>query len=647
MLTRMKHVLLMAGFLVLCGSAVFAHETVITILHVNDTHAHLDSFGPKNIHMEGELGGIARAATIINEVRATEPNVLLLHAGDISHGDLFFNKFLDIPELNLMRSLGFDAMTVGNHEFDLGPDPLTYCLSAALPNGEIPLLSANLDMSGYPALTNWVHPWIIKTVGGVKVGIFGMTVFDDPMNMPAPVVISPDIVPAAVKAIDDLHAQGAKVIICLSHLGIRYDRVLASAVSGIDFIVGGHDHELLSTPEAVTSPSGKRTLIVQAGDSYKYVGELRIAVRGDGSVNLKDWHTIPVTRKVPAVPEIQAVVDGLKAEIVAQYGRVYDRMIAMALAPLEKEFDSDSPLRDTPLGNLVTDAFRRLTGTQIAFTPLGLISEKIYQGPIVGADVFRAMSYGYDPAGSGYGFHLVSFTIQGMELVKALEITLAQVESNTDFFPQVSGMKFTYDLRNQPGGRVDLSSIRIGSGRLNPAAEYTVTANEAVAYLLGQLGVTITDVQPRAEFEYPVVHDFVKKLCVVMYRPEGRIRDVSVACGRNEKALAQMEEETPRQEVEGSAAKEYALLGGYPNPFNPSTTVRFALRATSRVSMKIYNSIGQEVTTLVDGREDAGLHEVRWDASSVASGVYFCRMTAADENGAGQFTATQKLLLVK
>jgi len=73
----------------------FAHETVITILHVNDTHAHLDSFGPKNIHMEGELGGIARAATIINEVRATEPNVLLLHAGDISHGDLFFNKFLD------------------------------------------------------------------------------------------------------------------------------------------------------------------------------------------------------------------------------------------------------------------------------------------------------------------------------------------------------------------------------------------------------------------------------------------------------------------------------------------------------------------------------------------------------------------------
>ena len=148
MLTRMKHVLLMAGFLVLCGGAVFAHETVITILHVNDTHAHLDSFGPKNIHLEGELGGIARAATIISEGRATEPNVLLLHAGDISHGDLFFNKFLDIPELNLMRSLGFDAMTVGNHEFDLGPDPLTYCLSAALPNGEIPLLSANLDMSG-------------------------------------------------------------------------------------------------------------------------------------------------------------------------------------------------------------------------------------------------------------------------------------------------------------------------------------------------------------------------------------------------------------------------------------------------------------------------------------------------------------------
>ena len=104
--------------------ALAARPATITLLHVNDTHSHLDAWGPKDRHLDGTLGGMAKAASVIAAVRATEPNVLLLHAGDVFHGDLFFNEYFGVPELQLMKQLGFDAMAVGNHEFDFGPDVL-------------------------------------------------------------------------------------------------------------------------------------------------------------------------------------------------------------------------------------------------------------------------------------------------------------------------------------------------------------------------------------------------------------------------------------------------------------------------------------------------------------------------------------------
>ncbi len=167
--------------------ALEARPATITLLHVNDTHSHLDAWGPKDRHLEGTIGGMAKAASVIAAVRASEPNVLLLHAGDVFHGDLFCTEYFGVPELQLMQQLGFDAMAVGNHEFDLGPD----VLAAAYRGGTRPLLSANLDLSEYPALATWIKPNTIKEVGGVSVGIFGMTVPDDVMNMPAPTRCAP------------------------------------------------------------------------------------------------------------------------------------------------------------------------------------------------------------------------------------------------------------------------------------------------------------------------------------------------------------------------------------------------------------------------------------------------------------------------
>jgi 5'-nucleotidase/UDP-sugar diphosphatase len=512
-------------------SALEARPATITLLHVNDTHSHLDAWGPKDRHLEGTVGGMAKAASVIAAVRASEPNVLLLHAGDVFHGDLFFNKYFGVPEFQLMKQLGFDAMAVGNHEFDFGPDVLAGSLAAAYGAGTLPLLSANLDLSGYPALENWIRPNIIKKVGGVSIGIFGMTVPDDVMNSPAPVVIlgagDPELLmEIAAQQVAELRTNGAEVVICLSHLGVLYDRALAATVPGIDIIVGGHDHYVFERPEVVTNPEGKPTLILQAGSHYEYVGRLRFTLDA-GAVKVSSYKLLPVDERVRPLPQVQGVVDELKRGIVDTYGDVYELRLATAVCDLETATEPNRPERDSAMGDLITDALRAKTGTDIAITANGLISEGIFKGPIVGIDLFRPVSYGYDQA-TGLGLKIATFRITGAELIKSLEIGLAYLGINEDFFLQVSGISFAYDPRAAAGARVLLQSVRVHGQPLDPYRTYSVTVNEAIAALLPMMGVEVSELENLSDLEYDVLKDRVVSLHRVDVRPEGRIVDVSV-----------------------------------------------------------------------------------------------------------------------
>jgi len=526
-------------------SAVPAQAATITLVHVNDTHSHLDAWGPKDRNLDGTIGGMAKAATMITEVRAHEPNVLLLHAGDVFHGDLFFNKYFGVPEFELMKQLGFDAMAVGNHEFDFGPDVLAFALGTAFGGETLPLLSANLDMTGYSVLTTWIKPSIIKEVGGVRIGIFGMTQPDDVLNMPDPVKILggyPDtatLLGIAGLTAAQLRAGGAEVVICLSHLGVLYDQAIAANVPGIDIIVGGHDHYVFEQPLAVTNPEGKRTLILQAGDHYEYVGKLRFSVKR-GAVKVQDYALLPVDRKTPPLLEVQNVVDELKLGIVATYGDVYRTTLARATRDLEMSTNPKQPKRDSAMGNLITDALREETGTDIAITANGVISEGIFKGPVVGIDVFRPVSYGYDKA-TGLGLKIATFEITGAELVKALETTLSYVGVNEDFLLQVSGMSFQYDAGAPVGSRVLLESVRVQGHPLNPSATYTATVNEALALLVPAMGVKVSKLKLLPDLEYNVLKDFIMDLGRVNYHSEGRILDVTRRqCG--------VQDEVPPQE---------------------------------------------------------------------------------------------------
>ncbi len=516
-------------------------QTPLTIVHVNDTHSHVDSWGPHDSNLEGTIGGLERAATLVATMRATEQNMLLLHAGDAFHGDLFFNAYFDVPELLILKQLGLDAMAVGNHEFDLTPLALIGALNTVAPiaqGASFPMTSANLDFSACPAptpeepvtcalLPYWIKPGLIKEVGGVKVGIFGMTIPTDPIMQPAPVVVRPNVADFARATIADLRSQGAQVIVLLSHLGLAADRALLAQVSGIDLVVQGHDHALYDAPVMLDDADGRQVPAVSAGEHYGNVGRLRLHYQEGVGVTVDAWDVLPVDQTVPPLEPVAAEVDKLKAGIVAKYGDVYQTVVGWAPWFISKRYDPEHQLRDTGMGNLITDALRYRTRTQIALPVTGLVSEGIYEGPIVGADVFRPVSFGYDQA-TGLGFKIATLDITGAELLKGMENCLANVTNGDTYDLQFSGLVYRYDSSKPVGSRVVPGSVRVHGWRIDPARTYSLTVNEGIALLLPKLGIQVSNLHLLEDFEYQALRDYIALLHFVPYTPQGRIRDVAV-----------------------------------------------------------------------------------------------------------------------
>ncbi|MBE0712468.1 MAG: bifunctional metallophosphatase/5'-nucleotidase, partial [Candidatus Aminicenantes bacterium] len=440
-----------------------AQTKTLTILHANDTHSALLPFGNPSFPgpfawlaaahgraaVVRESGGIARMATLIKKIRAMKKNVLALHAGDVFVGSFEFNKYLGYPELKIMENL-YDAMSLGNHEFDLGLDALAGVISGQLAGGDpvaLPLLNANIDFTGLP-LAGMVQESIIRTIGGVKVGIFGV-VNEDAENYSAEVIsrFSGDVYTVAGTQAGHLRTAGCEVVICLSHLGTMADLMgLADNVPGIDIIVGGHSHDLFE--EAVVR-GGK--IIVQAGDYGRDLGELTVSIDPVGKVSLVDWYVHPVDSRIKPDPRLQGQLNVLRNGVVRdpRFGPVYSQIVALAGRTIEKDWPKTGANRDGALGNLVTDAMKKAltnAGFQVdcVLDAFGYTATSIQAGKVVGADVLRAVPYGYDPV-SGLGFKLVLAPLPGSLILGGLEYSTSFVEFTSALSIQPSGLTFAYD----------------------------------------------------------------------------------------------------------------------------------------------------------------------------------------------------------
>ena len=364
----MKNLLLTFTAFILFTSLLFSQPDTLTILHVNDSHSTLEAIGPRDANLKGTLGGVSRIATLVGMTRMTDPNVLFLHAGDISIGDVFFNKNFHVPELQILSALGVDAMTVGNHEFDLGPEALLGSLQYSFPvaTDAFPILTANVDFSDptISGLQDYVDAYTIKEFGDLKVGIFGLTTpATNLLSNPSPAVVSDDIVTIAATMVGTLRTvENCDVVIFLSHLGVALDQVIVSYVPGINVIVGGHDHYKYEEPITMTDPMGGTTWIVQAGSNYLNAGKMKLLVDGT-NVQLLAYQLIPIDTNIPQEPTVQAIVDGMIADIETFYGiPFFTQPMGYASSFFEEEAKDLLTLgvHDTPLGNLVADAFRSL-----------------------------------------------------------------------------------------------------------------------------------------------------------------------------------------------------------------------------------------------------------------------------------------------
>lgn len=461
-----------------------------TILFTHDLHSH---FLPQSTEDGGESGGYARLKTAIDRERAQHPDALVVDGGDFSIGSLIQTLYTTrAAELRTMGALGYDAATLGNHEFDHTGAGLARMLNAAVDSGDpLPaLLEANYapspDNPDREAILSamdrcGVQETLLLERGGVTYGLFGLMGVDSHDCAPTSGFSLEDMAQAARRCVDTLEARGADFILCLSHAGTEggkgEDYKLARAVDGIDVIVSGHTHTTLAQPIVVNG-----TYIVSAGPYCENLGSLTLEKDGD-NLRLVDYHLVPIDETLPDDPDLAALVEDWKDQVGATYlkpyGLSYDQVLARS--------DLDLPLprsgvqEGSALGELVADAFLyaaseadRAAGREspvtVAVTADGVLRAPLSAGDITVSQAFDVLSMGVGGDGTS-GFPLVAVYLTGAELRDALEVDA----SVTPIMPAAqlycAGAQYSFNTHRMFFNRVTDAALYQETVRVEPASD--------------------------------------------------------------------------------------------------------------------------------------------------------------------------------
>ncbi|HOA36963.1 MAG TPA: metallophosphoesterase [Flavihumibacter sp.] len=281
--------------------AAEARDQRLTILHTNDVHSRLEPFPMDGSRNQG-LAGVAARAKAIEAIRAEGGHVVLLDAGDIFQGTPFFNFYKGEPEMKAMTMLGYDACTMGNHDFDTGMDNF----ATQLQHANFPVLLCNYDFTGTP-LEHKTIPYTILKKGKLKIGITGVGIEMKglvPENLYGATQYLDPIV-AANRVADDLKKkQGCDMVICLSHLGFKYkepakvsDEVFAAESANIDLIIGGHTHTFFVKPLAYRNKLGRDVIVNQVGWAGIILGRLDYVFSSNKDKNLEASQSVLIGKK--------------------------------------------------------------------------------------------------------------------------------------------------------------------------------------------------------------------------------------------------------------------------------------------------------------------------------------------------------------
>ncbi|KAB2336853.1 bifunctional metallophosphatase/5'-nucleotidase [Cytobacillus depressus] len=515
----------------------------LSIMHTNDTHAHLDN--------------VAKRSTAIKEVRAKKKDSLLIDAGDVFSGTLYFNEFRGKADLEFMNYMKYDVMTFGNHEFDLGSSPDGHkALSEFVKNAKFSFVSANVDFSNdelfngiyhggtianKPSQGN-IYSGIIKEVNGEKIGIFGLTT-EETADISSPGKVKfQNYIEQAKKAVKSLEDQGVNKIIAVTHIGYddnpEYDNdlELAAAVPGIDIIVGGHSHTELKKPVVIDKDKdGKAkdpTVIVQAYQYSDFLGTLNVEFDDKGRVVGQAGKLIKVADKTEdpvAAKMLKQYSDKIKEVKNTETGAV---STVELLNPRASETSSVSVrANETALGNLITDGMLDKAkefnkDTVIAMQNGGGIRAALDKGPITLGDVLTVLPFGNT---------LATMKLTGAEINEALEHSVSQTPKEHGGFLHVSGMKFTYDSSKPAGSKVVSVEVQGADGTytaLDKTKEYVIATNAFTAkggdnYDVFKKAYEAGRVTDLGLSDWENLRDYVTKLKTVEPKVEERIVDIA------------------------------------------------------------------------------------------------------------------------
>ncbi len=527
-----------ASILALSSGVSFADYT-LNILHINDWHSRIESNNKFESTCSAEeegkgecFGGAARLVTAIGDRRKAldGQNVLLLNGGDNFQGSLFYATYKGAAEAEFLNLMKFDAMTVGNHEFDDGEEALVPFLEKV----QFPVLSANVLASHKSKVGDRIKPSIVLEVGGQKIGIIGAVTNDTPeVASPGPdIMIANDI--AGIKdEVAKLTAQGVNKIIALTHVGYPRDMDLIAKIPGVDVVVGGHSHTLLHNSDAkaagpyptmIDNPDGYKVPVTQAASYSKYLGEFKVVFDDNGVVKeakgdplILDATIKPDETVLARIKELGAPIEELKLKEVSETTEAIDGSRDNCRA------------RECAMGNLIADAMIDRTkdqGVTIAIQNGGGIRASIDAGTITMGEVLTVLPFQNT---------LATFQLTGADLRASLEAGLSEIEEGKGKFPQVAGLKYAFDKSVAPnGGRLKSVEVKDGDNwaPLDDAKLYTIATNNFVRgggdgyKLFADKAQNAYDFGPSLE---QVVADYLTAKRPFTPKLDGRITEIAAA----------------------------------------------------------------------------------------------------------------------
>ena len=447
----------------------------LTIMHTNDVHAEHEPA------RSGD-GGAARQATVVRQIRDEVANHLLLDGGDRFTGTLFHIQWLGQDSAQIMNMIGYDAMTLGNHEFDNGDEVLAAFVDAL----EFPVVTANVDFSDSPLLADKIEPMVTLEVGDGSIGIIGLvTPESEILSSPGPeLVFEYDLVSVTQNAVDALTTAGVNKIILVTHIGYKADVEVAQQVSGVDIVVGGHTNTFLSNtysgaqgeyPTVLESASGEPVLVVQASTKTRYLGRLDVEFDGGGVLSDWDGDAILLSRYITPAPDVSDLVAGLDEPIA----ELRNRVVGESAIVLEGN-RSVCRVEECNLGNFIADSVREETGAQIAYMNGGGIRSGIDAGEITMGEILTVQPFGNVTS---------TFGLSGADVIAMLENSVSRIQLNeqgqvqrsggSGRFLQLSGARFSVDPTQEVGSRI--VSVEV----LNDAGEYEALDPDAIYSMAG------------------------------------------------------------------------------------------------------------------------------------------------------------------